>query len=101
MSLGGSTHQDQDCARRSWRYEMNPESRALNDVLQEYNNARKKFKPFVNAHEAHAVIREEFDEMWDEVKANNIENSRKECIQLAAMCLAYLLEIKPECLNTE
>lgn len=64
------------------------------EVAQEYNRARKIFPMFRSSHEGYAVILEELEEMWDEIKANNIPDARKECIQLAAMALAFLLEVK-------
>lgn len=64
------------------------------DILMEYDRARKKFKPMRGPHEGYAVILEELDEMWDAIKANDIPHARKECLQVAAMCLAFLLEVK-------
>ena len=57
-------------------------------------------------HEAAAVIREEFDEYWDEVKKHNTSKpdrdtrprQREELIQLAAMCIRAItdtIDIKP------
>lgn len=65
-----------------------------NDIVQEYRRARETFKPMAGSHEGYAVILEELDEMWDEIKANDLEKARKECLQVAAMCLAFLLEVK-------
>lgn len=65
------------------------------DIVQEYRRARESFKPMRGAHEGYAVILEELDEMWDAIKQNKIESARMECLQVAAMCLAFLLEVKP------
>lgn len=62
-------------------------------IAQEYKAARERFKPMRGPHEGYAVILEELDEMWDAIKANNIPEARKECLQVAAMCLAFLLEV--------
>lgn len=44
---------------------------------------------FRSVHEAYAVLLEELDEFWDEVKLKQHDKAamKKELIQLAAMCL--------------
>ncbi len=68
-------------------------TKALDLIVAELYRANRKFPLFSSKHEGHAVIREEFDEMWDEVKDKNHTNSvlQKECIQLAAMCIKFLI----------
>lgn len=66
------------------------------EVLEELARARAKF-PIDQAspHEGYAVLLEELDELWDEVKANHPERSermRKEAIQVAAMAIRFVLE---------
>lgn len=63
-------------------------------IMEEYVRARQKFAPMRGPHEGYAVILEELDEMWDAIKSNDIPHARKECLQVAAMCLAFLLEVK-------
>lgn len=59
-------------------------------------------KGMVSLHEAKAIIEEEFDEFWDEVKINpkklehwqvesRKKNIKKELIQIAAMCVKALM----------
>lgn len=50
---------------------------------------------FHNAHEGHSVIAEEFDELWDEVKADMAydQGGLKEAIQTGAMCVRFLVEL--------
>jgi len=59
-------------------------------VAAELRDAKKKYSSIVNAHEASAVIREEFAEFWAEVKVKQgaINKSRMliELVQIAAMC---------------
>jgi hypothetical protein len=54
-------------------------------------------KGFTSAHEGYAVILEELDELWDEVKLNgnkrDITNLRKEAIQVAAMAMRFVLDV--------
>ena len=69
-------------------------TRTLTDIRREYSRARKKFAPMRGPHEGYAVILEELDEMWDAIKANNITDARNEALQVAAMALAFLLEVK-------
>lgn len=55
----------------------------------------KHHKPINSLHEGHSIIREEFDEFWDEVKAQepNAAGIKMELIQTAAMCVRTLLEV--------
>lgn len=71
---------------------MTPEM-AIDAISQEFYKARKKFAPMRGPHEGYAVILEELDEAWDEIKANNIPKARKEMLQVAAMALAFLVEV--------
>lgn len=89
---------------------------ALHAVGQSYLKARAKHAPMRGAHEGYAVILEELDELWDEVKrwqsvesamerfgftrdealeaiAVNNGRMRKEALHVAAMTLAFLIEV--------
>lgn len=68
---------------------------ALKDIEKEYNKARIHHPAMNSGHEGYAVIKEELDELWDNIKANVGDSpaSRKEAIQIAAMALAYVLEV--------
>jgi hypothetical protein len=81
--------------------EFLPETREkINLILQEISNelerATRAYGPFNSPHEGYAVILEELDEMWDEIKANNFNRSKEEVIQVAAMCVRYLMDIRTE-----
>lgn len=58
-------------------------------VTEELKRAREKFGNMRNAHEAYAVILEELDEFWDEVRAQSDVRApammAKELVQIAAM----------------
>lgn len=72
-------------------------SRELRDVSEELDKALRKHPKFASAHEGWAVIREEVDELWDEVKVRQAkrrrDKMRKEAIQVAAMALRFALEV--------
>lgn len=65
-------------------------------VRQEIEDATKVHGKFHSAHEGYAVILEELDELWDEVKAKhyNSEKGFKEAKQVAAMAIRYMVDIK-------
>lgn len=52
---------------------------------------------FVNQHEAYAVILEEVDELWDEIKKNqkayDLDAQRKEAVQCIAMLMRLIVEL--------
>jgi hypothetical protein len=75
------------------------EKEAIQRVITEYASAVKKFGPFHSAHEGFAVLKEEVDELWEEVKAKKRDkkNLEKEATQVAAMGLRFLIDT---CLNT-
>jgi hypothetical protein len=66
------------------------------EIMAEYERATKIHGPMNGPHEAYAVIKEEFDEFWDEVKAKNLDKvkARKELIQVAAMCARAIHDLK-------
>jgi hypothetical protein len=68
------------------------EEQYLQMILREYERATKMYGPFNSPHEGYGIILEELDEFWDEVKANNNTDARKELVQVAAMCLRYLMD---------
>lgn len=83
-----------------------PSEAALEAVHKEYLSAGNKFPPFNSSHEGFAVLKEEVDELWDEVKKNPAKhprgeeigtrarqvNMRKEAIQIAAMALRFITD---------
>jgi ABC-type transporter MlaC component len=71
---------------------------ALSGIGVEVLRAKSMFpNNFVNQHEAYAVILEEFDELWTEIKKNqkkyDLEAQRKEAIQTAAMLVRLIVEL--------
>lgn len=57
-------------------------------VREELRTARRAQRPIHSLHEGYAVILEELDEFWDEVKNKKREqlSMLKELVQVAAMC---------------
>lgn len=64
---------------------------SLQAVIEEYQRGLKKFGTYNSRHEAYAVIKEELDELWDEIKSNRDEGD-EESIQVAATALRYVIE---------
>lgn len=68
------------------------------DVGDELRGAQDKHRPMASAHEGWAVIKEELDELWDEVRKGgslprNAEAMRHEAIQVAAMAVRFAIDI--------
>lgn len=68
---------------------------AIRDVQEELGRAREKFGPMRGPHEGYAVILEEFDELWDEVRRHEHNKAllRREAIQVAAMALRFVEDV--------
>ncbi len=67
---------------------------AMNVIIHEFNKASKKNGAFNSAHEAYAVLLEEVDELWDDIKRNQGYNQKAmlEAMQVAAMAMRYLVD---------
>lgn len=65
------------------------------EVLAELVKARAAHIPMTSIHEGYAVILEELDELWDEIKVKHPDGIRirKEAVQVAAMALRFLIEV--------
>lgn len=68
---------------------------ALAMVRAECLKAFNKHVPMHSPHEGHSVIEEEFDELWDHVKADTGQtpDAFKEAVQLAAMGVRYIVDL--------
>lgn len=69
----------------------------MNDVLEELQRAMS-LKPLFNCpHHGYAIILEELDELWDEVKKKkhkrDIRNMRSEAVQVAAMAMKFIMSM--------
>ena len=67
----------------------------VDDVEREVQRATSLHGSFHGAHEGHAVIREEFEELWDEVKKKHPDKikMREEAIQIAAMAVRFIYDV--------
>jgi hypothetical protein len=70
-------------------------SRLLDELSQELLKAQEKHAKMHGPHEGYAVILEELDELWDEVRAQRPDKERmtKEALQVAAMGLRFILDV--------
>lgn len=68
---------------------------ALRLVREELDRATQNFPAIRSPHEGYAIIREEFEELWDEIKANRGTTDRavSEAVQTAAMAIRYLTDV--------
>ena len=75
---------------------MNDDLRqALEEVEDEYRRAKGAYPDLKSPHEGWAVLFEEVDELWDEVKEKNHDSirMRKEAMQIAAMALRFMVDL--------
>lgn len=67
------------------------------ELQKEYVRSIELHGNFNSLHEAYAVLLEEVDELWTEVKKRtenrDIENIHKELIQIAAMCQKLAVDL--------
>ena len=67
------------------------------EVVDELIKAVSMFPPMAREYEGYAVILEELDELWTEIKANKVpgvkQRMRKEAIQVAAMAMRFVLDV--------
>lgn len=66
-----------------------------NAVEEEFYRATSNFGAFNSPHEGYAVIKEELDELWDEIKKkdSDLDAMRKEAIQVAAMAMRFVDDV--------
>ena len=78
---------------------MLPED-AITLIVREYKRATEMNGSFNSPHEGYAVILEELDELWDEIKkkatARDNEKLQKEAVQVGAMALRFLVDVVEE-----
>jgi NTP pyrophosphatase (non-canonical NTP hydrolase) len=67
-------------------------------TFEEIKRAKSMYGDFASCHEAYAVLLEEVDELWDEVKQRHQDKAkiRKEALQVAAMAIRMAAELTEE-----
>lgn len=69
----------------------------LNMVEQELLDAQIHYHEMQSYHEGYAILKEEVDELWDEIKkrpkVRDDNEIRHEAIQVAAMAVRFLLDL--------
>jgi hypothetical protein len=99
--MGYPTDQDFEDARRHRQPPSSSKSKAIIDeVATELARANVKFPSFNSAHEGFAVLKEEVDELWEEVRGKTDcdqterkHRMRKEAIQVAAMAIRLIKDV--------
>lgn len=69
--------------------------KALVIVRSELIRATKLHGPMRSMHEGFAVLNEEVDELWDEVKRNDQISAWNEAVQVAAMATRFMIDNEP------
>lgn len=72
-----------------------PAHDAVASIIAEFYRAESKHKPMNSHHEAYAVIQEEVDEMWDDIKADRKADALKEAVQVGAMAMRFIANLSP------
>lgn len=73
-----------------------PTVNGLSLIQAEHDKAKKKYPNNFNSnHEGYSVLKEEVDELWDEVKRKNPSKAqlREEAVQIGAMALRIINEL--------
>lgn len=72
-------------------------NKAIQLILAEYDIAHEKYIPMLSPHEGYAIILEELDELWDEIKKKpdkvSKDRLKKEVTQVGAMALRFLVDL--------
>jgi hypothetical protein len=79
-------------------------NKVIADVREELQTAIETHSLFTSPHHGYAIILEELDELWDEVKKKkslrSVKNMRAEAVQVAATAIKFILSMendwKPE-----
>lgn len=69
---------------------------AVKQAVSELERATEQYGPFHSAHEGYAIIKEEFEELWEAVKMKpsleRVESLKEEATQVAAMAIRLIMD---------
>jgi len=65
----------------------------LRRITDELRMAEARFPRIRSPHEGYAIIKEELDEAWEDIKRNELEDGEYEMVQVAAMALRYIIDL--------
>ena len=70
-------------------------SNAIEKIQDECDRGRQIYIPMRSIHEGYALLLEEMDELWDEIKKKEIEEEKiaKEASHVGAMALRFLQDL--------
>lgn len=72
----------------------------IDEMEVELRDALASYPSMASYHEGYAIILEELDELWDEIRMKplyrNQDKLRREAIQVAAMAIRFVLDTLPE-----
>jgi hypothetical protein len=74
--------------------ELDAAADVLMEIANEYGRASCKFPPFASEHEGYAILLEELDEAWAEIKANDTDRALEEMVQVGAMAVRFIIDIR-------
>lgn len=64
----------------------------LDKIEYEARRAFAIYNGFASPHEGYAVIKEEVDEFWDDIKDDKYSHASEEAMKIAAMCVQFALQ---------
>jgi hypothetical protein len=74
--------------------------KAFQQVKDELLQAQQNYPTFNTAHEGYAILLEEVEELWEEIKhrprTRSISRMRAEAIQIAAMAIRFMVDVCKE-----
>lgn len=76
--------------------ELDAAADVLMEIAAEYGRAACKFPPFASEHEGYAILLEELDEAWAEIKANDTARALEEMVQVGAMAVRFIIDIRAQ-----
>jgi len=67
--------------------------KAISLVMEQLERCVREHNAYDSPHEGYAVILEELDELWDDVKQNHIEAACEEAAQVAACAIRFIIDL--------